>query len=641
MKFKTLEIANFLAISAASVNLDGRGLLLIQGLNEDDSSAESNGAGKSSIADALCWCLYGETARGVSGDAVINRKTGKNTKVSLMIEDGAETYLVERHRKHKTGKNSLQVAQIGVDGCDLTKGTDKLTQDVVNQIIGSSYEVFRASIYAGQEGFPDLPGMTDKNLKTLVEEASGVTVLEKAYAVARADLALTKDGLIKAETDKLRAEEAVTRLADDMIACDHELRTWDLKRTERIKLIVEAARGNAEKARLITVKPVDVETLRISIADLDNAIAAVETEKQEERRLVERDAAEQRNLALARAGYERSRTDAKRKKDALDGLAHKIGCSCGACGRAFTADDILPATEIAKDDLRGALDEMRLHKERLESAQKSAQSAADALGAFRVSMTDLSKTVDQRASLIAELRHIEEMLRDREGLVKLVNDSKARIEELKREENPHLKTRERLSERQEKATTAMRDADTAFRAAEAAAGRAAQVAEVFSPAGVRAHILDTVTPFLNAQTAKYLSVLSDGNIDATWTTLTKTAKGELREKFAIEVASKTGGDGFGSISGGEKRKVRLSTALALQDLVASRAVKPIELFFGDEIDDALDEPGLERLMTILEEKARERGTVMVISHRDLKDWISQVIMVTKRDGASTIEELVE
>ena len=51
--FTGIGIENFLAIQEASVSLEERGLLLIQGVNEDDPSASSNGAGKSSIADAI------------------------------------------------------------------------------------------------------------------------------------------------------------------------------------------------------------------------------------------------------------------------------------------------------------------------------------------------------------------------------------------------------------------------------------------------------------------------------------------------------------------------------------------------------------------------------------------------------------
>jgi DNA repair exonuclease SbcCD ATPase subunit len=121
--------------------------------------------------------------------------------------------------------------------------------------------------------------------------------------------------------------------------------------------------------------------------------------------------------------------------------------------------------------------------------------------------------------------------------------------------------------------------------------------------------------------------------------LIKSAKGELREKFSIEVDHAEGGSSFKLISGGEQRKVQIATALALQDLVARRATKPIDLFIGDEIDNALDDAGLERLVTVLDEKAKERGTVMIISHSDIRDWIARVIMVSKKDKTSTITEM--
>ncbi|HBS6576380.1 TPA: exonuclease, partial [Klebsiella pneumoniae] len=90
------------------------------------------------------------------------------------------------------------------------------------------------------------------------------------------------------------------------------------------------------------------------------------------------------------------------------------------------------------------------------------------------------------------------------------------------------------------------------------------------------------------------------------------------------------------LSGGEKRKVRLACALALQDMVANRASKSIQLFIGDEIDDALDSAGLERLMGILEAKARERGTVMIVSHKEMKSWFRETVTLEIKEGRSYV-----
>ncbi|EOX6182430.1 exonuclease, partial [Escherichia coli] len=160
--------------------------------------------------------------------------------------------------------------------------------------------------------------------------------------------------------------------------------------------------------------------------------------------------------------------------------------------------------------------------------------------------------------------------------------------------------------------------------------------QVYSPAGVRSHILTSVTPFLNTRTAEYLNTLSDGNITAEWSTMDVTKKGEYRDKFNISVQKKGSSKSFQTLSGGEKRKVRIACSLALQDLVSNRASKNIDLFIGDEIDDALDTAGLERLMGILESKARERGTVLIISHKEMKSWFRETITLEVKEGRSYV-----
>ena len=42
-------------------------------------------------------------------------------------------------------------------------------------------------------------------------------------------------------------------------------------------------------------------------------------------------------------------------------------------------------------------------------------------------------------------------------------------------------------------------------------------------------------------------------------------------------------------------------------------------------------------MSILDEKARTKGTVLVISHNDLADWINQVVTIQKENGQSTMK----
>ncbi|MFP3428099.1 hypothetical protein, partial [Pseudoalteromonas sp. SIMBA_162] len=76
--------------------------------------------------------------RGVTTDDVINDTIGEDCRVSLTVEDGADAYVIARHRKHHVNKNRLTLKH---NGTDITYGTDKQTQEAVNRIVGSSESV--------------------------------------------------------------------------------------------------------------------------------------------------------------------------------------------------------------------------------------------------------------------------------------------------------------------------------------------------------------------------------------------------------------------------------------------------------------------------------------------------------------------
>jgi DNA repair exonuclease SbcCD ATPase subunit len=645
MKILSVNINNFLAIGKAIVPLADRGLVLIQGDNQDETSADSNGAGKSSFADAICWCLYGTTARGEEGDRVVNRFKKKDCCVVVTVQDGDLLYTITRYRKHKTGKNGLTVGQKDAAGtdADLTLGTEKLTQEVVNKIIGCSYEVFCGAVYAGQERMPDLPGMTDKALKMLIEEASGATLLEAAYVEANTRLAGKKSELTSI-SNKIDALKGQVSIISGQITAD----TAAKAAFENNRVVKAAAHFEKAKAsKLAFVAKTDeigthpkITEIQAKINACDAAIAAVTTEQVQERALDDELKAAVRTETLLTSALSRANNDLVIAKKALVALDHKVGCPCGTCARPYAVEDIAPAKALAETQVQAASDEAIDAKARADLASLDVLKRTDALKAYRASMTDLSATNAQRTSLAASLATVEKLYREHGALGIDYANHTNNLKAVKAEVNPFIASMVRntmLCADLAKHTT---EYEAAFTAKTAELRVAEAVSRVFSPAGVRAFLLDEVTPFLNDQTAKYLGTLSDGHIQATWSTLIKNAKGELREKFSIEVTTSTGGETFKGISGGEKRKVRIACALALQDLVARRATKPIELFIGDEIDDALDAAGIERLRDILDEKARERGSVFIISHSDLKDLIRNTIIVTKKDEMATLEERV-
>lgn len=95
IKFKQLKIENFMSIGDALIDLSDRGFTLIEGVNNNKcDNAKSNGSGKSSIFEALVWCLTGNTIRG--NKDVANYNGDGTCKVILTLNVDGDEYVIER-----------------------------------------------------------------------------------------------------------------------------------------------------------------------------------------------------------------------------------------------------------------------------------------------------------------------------------------------------------------------------------------------------------------------------------------------------------------------------------------------------------------------------------------------------------------
>jgi DNA repair exonuclease SbcCD ATPase subunit len=639
VRILAVTIKDFLAIGQMNFSLYDQGLVLVQGENRDNPSANSNGSGKSSMVDAVSWVLYGETARGVDGVGIV-RSGAKEACVSLALEDedSGVTYVVVRTRSKTKTTLTLTSTQAGVIQ-DLTQGTVALTQAKLTAILGSSAEVFRAAVYLGQENMPDLPALTDKRLKELIEEAAGLSVIEACYERARVLAADHEAKLnhIKAQIALLDAQ--ITTHASALEASQEDFSAWTRQQGVRLSQAQTQLKDSQDRQRALQEGVTKLEPLEKSVtqrlAEITHELAGFEiandrakTRRQE---LLEAERVVVRSEATARQAIERLKIQ--------EAHLHHIGTGhpCESCGQALqgaTLDDALAGARSAVENAQGKAREAARDVRDMRERVAQARSAAAAAEAAIPDVTLLQSEATEHRRLIdcaqAQRRELHEATRE-------AKRAEADMKALRAETNPHSEPVHR-----QKAVlsglsvTRASMADNDLVAQEERLAEAKSVVAVFGPAGVRAEILDQVTPYLNARTAAYLDTLSDGTLKALWTTLVRDAKGNLKEKFCIEVTHPAG-EGFAALSGGEKRKVRIATALALQDLVASRASKPLRLWVADEIDDALDDAGLERLMGVLGEKAREKGTVLVISHNSLTDWIPNAWTVAKSGGVATLE----
>jgi len=413
---------------------------------------------------------------------------------------------------------------------------------------------------------------------------------------------------------------------------------WDREQRQIDESLAKQAEEKADAAAALeaTIDQAALTKIQAGLEKISERIASFTSLQQENAALLQDYQQAQRQVAVVQSHVAQLELELADKQSKSADLDRLIGTACRECGKVYAPEDMTDAQTANEKLIEELAGRLSVAKDTLDNLAQGAEKRSEAFTAHQATLPDVSQLSALQSRLEAERGKITDKQRQVEALRKDVTALEQRRVEQRLQNNPFTVMLENLRQSLVIAGKKLSDNQLCIQSSEADLLLHKAAVDVFGPAGVRAQILDTVTPYLNERTAIYLGTLSDGNITANWQTLTRTAKGELKEKFTIDVTSSTGGEGFKALSGGEKRKVRLATAFALSDLVASRATKPLPVSFYDEVDDSIDATGLERLMEVLEVKARERGTLFVISHNDISGYIRNTITVCKKDGYASI-----
>ena len=129
IEFISLRWKNFLSYGNKWTEIDfPKGFYAIRG---------SNGAGKSTIVDALFYGLYGKTYRDVKMDELINRTNQSDMLVEVKFKRNDDVYVIQRGR-------SPNILDISLNGQPLDLLSSKsLVQNEIDQILGMKQDLFR------------------------------------------------------------------------------------------------------------------------------------------------------------------------------------------------------------------------------------------------------------------------------------------------------------------------------------------------------------------------------------------------------------------------------------------------------------------------------------------------------------------
>ena len=252
-----------------------------------------NGAGKSSLLDAITWSLFGE-ARGKSGDVINLNPDVKAAEVSLSFQHEDNTYRVQR----TLPRNKSTILEFQIRNHDgwrpLTEKTTRDTQARIEQTLHLDYETFvNASFFL--QGKADLftqqnPGKRKEVLSNILglemweeyknRSAERRKLIERDVDTIQARIAEIDLELAEEETRKARLAELESLLKQLTSA-----RTAQETVLESIKL---AAAAVQEQRKLVDTLTASLERSRAHLAGDEARLTAKQADRDSYADLVNR-----------------------------------------------------------------------------------------------------------------------------------------------------------------------------------------------------------------------------------------------------------------------------------------------------------------------------------------------------------------
>lgn len=261
VRFKKITLEGFGSyIEPFTYKLDSPGLNIITG---------DNGTGKSTIFNALSWCLYKKTLKGKNEIVPwedIQPRDFRGTLVSVSFTKGGNKYNIIRGFKYK---DTYQGRKVG-SGLFLVENSnirddlrDKADiQKEIEKILGLSYEVFLNSVLFGQNLTRVLKEKGPIQ-KKLFDQIFDTTYIDRAKNIVAAEL---KDmeyehSSVRERYDSLKKLRDATR---DMLNRELELQnTFDAEKKRKLNKLHTELKQNEKELKLankiIKLKPKEKE----------------------------------------------------------------------------------------------------------------------------------------------------------------------------------------------------------------------------------------------------------------------------------------------------------------------------------------------------------------------------------------------
>ena len=582
LKIKNLTIKNFLSVGNVSqaVSFAGEDLVLVLGENLDlGGGGSKNGVGKSTIANALSYVLYGESLVKIKRDNLINKINAKNMLVTIDFEVGTDKYRIERGRKPNVLR-FIANGKVHVDGeTDEAQGDSRLTQVEIERILGISSDMFKHIVALNTYTEPFL-SMRSNDQRAIIEQLLGITKLSEKAMTLKEQIKETKDKIKEQELKHSAISVANKRIEENIARYERSAKVWDKAKQDEIQSYKQALENLLE-------------------LDVDMELAAHRDKDLEQKLDVERKSIKQKLTSVNK--------EKKIYENNLATLTKNISLTvetstCHACGQDLDCD----THEKVRSELQQQIDDTNQSIHEKEIRQLELQSELKSLGepvVYETFYTTVEDVFYHKNSIEQLTVNLERSLNDVNPYVEQIND--LRESGLQRIDYTEINELSLLCDHQEFLLKLLTNKDSF----------------------IRKKIIDQNLSFLNHQLGEYLVKLGLPH------------KVKFKPDLEVEITELGRDYDFDNLSRGERTRLILSLSWAFRDVYESLTNKLNLLFIDELLDSGLDSTGVESALSVLKKMVREqKRNVFLISHRDeLVGRVNSVLKVVKENSFTSFD----
>jgi DNA repair exonuclease SbcCD ATPase subunit len=564
IELRILKITNFRSYYGShELDLTSGHLCAVTGENNQHPALGSNGAGKSTIWDALSWGLFGKTGSGLKNTAVApagEEKSSTEVVVNFVI-DGVDYRLMR-------GRNPTALG-LAINGV-----VRAVTQTEVDKLLGTSFRVFHASVSFNLRRTTTFLEMPMSERVSLLSELLDLDFWLGLSETARnkaAELSNVRTDLL-IRIGGLKAKEAAAK--NSYLDARTRYRESKQRRDEVPEDKDFVARClKARKVHKLCIKMLSELEGRKSILD--------------KRRLEEEAGLMDSSLDLAS-----SRRELKILKESFNLWYND---KCPTCGQSITR---------IRDDKLEELRRLQSVNQRAElTALKAIQTGGKALEALDSEIMELVRKIRELDTKRVRCETLIERFREEAAILKRWQEERVALCQ---------KLRDELAEAKKSwAFTAEDRISVELRERSISREHSRYHEWVRGFKHVRVHALRVVVKMLQSHANAQLAMFGvlDGRLEMVF---------EEKKSGPRIVVSVLFEDGtvrsIEELSGGEKKRYQLACALGLVELLSSRGSSwSTEVW--DEPSDSLNPGGVEKLMEVLRERAlAENKTIFISDH---------------------------